>query len=244
MFDTHFAARKILIVDDEPAPRNLESFALEGTGRYYVLQASNATDALTMLSSEKFDCLVVDVDMPDMSGLELIHLVRSRMGHDRLPIVLVLPTDPNLAAEEMVINGATRAISKPFDPWDLARLLDGMVGPFDGSDHVLSVEAVLRGFPHPTMILDEQHRVLLANGAFYRATDTGIDECFVYCMEEMHSDDKVPTTCPLEECMRTGEPAERAIETTFGDMRVSVFPLAVSTTGGQQLYLHVTQPTD
>jgi CheY-like chemotaxis protein len=56
MFDTHVPTKRVLIVDDEYVPRSLESFALEGTGRYYTFEAANATDALTALSGEQFDC--------------------------------------------------------------------------------------------------------------------------------------------------------------------------------------------
>lgn len=242
MFDTHVPAHKVLIVDDESVPRSLESFALEGTGRYFTMQASNASDALAMLSADRYDAAIVDIDMPDMTGTELITRIRAKLGHDMLPIVLVLPEGSHYTAEDFEMTAATAAIAKPFDPWDLARLLDTLTPPLDGMEHVLTVEAVLHGFPFPTMILDSEHHVLIANASFYAETRTGVGRCYIYCAEEMHEDGAIPGECPLEECKRTGNPAEHEVDTVFGRLRTSVYPLAIKTAGGDPLFLHVTQP--
>lgn len=242
MFDTHVPVHRVLIVDDQSVPRSLESFALEGTGRYFTMQASNASDALTMLASEEYDAAIIDVDMPDMSGVELVTKIRERIGHSRLPIVLILPREQDSGVDDNYDCGATETIQKPFDPWELARVLDTLTGPIDGLDQVLSVEAVLQGFPYLTMILDGEHHVLLANGPFYEATGTGIGECYVHCMHEMHEGGEVPDVCPLEEAKLGGRAASREVETNFGRLRTSVYPLAIKTSEGNALYLHVTEP--
>ncbi len=241
MFDTHVPTHRVLIVDDEFVPRSIESFALEGTGRYYAVEAGNAADALALLEEDDYDCAVIDLSMPDMSGVELITLIRRQFAHRSLPIVLVLPEE---GAETTSFPGPTHVISKPFQPWDLARLLDDLTGDIEGSEHVLSVEAVLRGFPHPTMIVDAQHRVLIANGAFYDCTETGVCDRYIYCNEEMHADGAVPPGCPLDECVRTGQGHLETVDTIAGRMHVSVYPLSIRTGNGDQLYLHVTQPVE
>lgn len=241
MFDSHVPTHRVLIVDDEYVPRSTESFALEGTGRYYTLEAGNAADALTMLDQDDYDCAVIDLSMPDMSGIELITMIRNNGDKRNLPIVLVLPEDSH-DERPPTFAGPTHVISKPFQPWDLARLLDQITGDIENSEHVLSVESVLRGFPYPTMILDAHHHVLLANGAFYDSTGTGVGECYIYCMEHMHEDGAVPAQCPLDRCVTSGEAAENVVDTNFGRMRTSVYPLAIRTGGGERLYLHVTQP--
>jgi CheY-like chemotaxis protein len=244
MFDAHAPTHRVLIVDDEFVPRSIESFALEGTGRYYTIEAGNAADALTLLAEDHYDCAVIDLSMPDMSGIELITLIRRQLAHRSLPIVLVLPEEAEGATSTPSFPGPTHMITKPFQPWDLARLLDSLTGDIEDSQHVLSVEAVLRGFPYPTMILDAGHHVLLANAAFYDATHTGVGECYIACMNEMHEDNRVPSSCPLERCVANNETAEELIDTVFGRMRTSVYPLAIRTGAGEQLYLHVTQPVD
>lgn len=242
MFDNHAPTHTVLIVDDEYVPRNLESIALEGTGRYYTLEAGNALDALAALDTRHCDCLVVDYEMPDMSGPELVRMVRRKIEYRDLPVVLVLPDGAPDAALMQSYPGVDRVIAKPLDPWDLARQIDQLTGAGDNSDRVLSIESLLKGFPYPTMVLDADHRVVLANGVFYEATSTGIGRCFVHCMQEMHADRSIPADCPLEHCVQTGLPCERVVETTLGAMRVSVYLLATRAGGRDQLFLHVTQP--
>jgi len=242
MLMDRFHAHKVLIVDDEAVPRDLESIALEGTGRYLAIETGNASDALNQLADGGYDCAVIDLDMPDMSGLELITMIRRRQETAQLPIVLVLPDDSGFTSDSTETLGATRVITKPFNPWDLARLLDGMFGPIEESPHALSVEAVLRGFPYSTMILDAEHHVVLANEVFYEITSSGVGEHHIVCNEQLHADGVIPDVCPLDECVRTGQPATHDIDTVLGLMHVSVYPLAASTGADKPLYLHVTQP--
>lgn len=242
MLVDRYHAHRVLIVDDEAVPRDLESIALEGTGRYLAIETGNASDALNHLAGGEYDCAVIDLDMPDMSGLDLITLIRRNQATAQLPIVLVLPDDSGMTPDSTETLGATRVITKPFNPWDLARLLDGMFGPFEESPHMLTVEAVLCGFPYSTMILDAEHHVVLANEVFYELTSTGVGEQHVVCNEQMHTGGVIPDICPLDECARTGLAAVHDIDTVLGRMRVSVYPLAVRTGANKPLFLHVTQP--
>lgn len=237
-----YNAHRVLIVDDQAIPRDLESFALEGTGRYLAIETGNASDALTELTGGNYACAVIDLDMPDMSGLELITMIRRSPEFGSLPIVLVLPDDSGLQAGCREISGATRVITKPFNPWDLARLLDDLFGPLEQSPHFLSVEAVLQGFPYPTMILDAAHHVVLANGLFYQQTATGIGDEHVMCSDALHENGSAPGHCPLDECVRTGHAITREVESLLGRLKVSVSPLVARTGDDRPLYLHITQP--
>lgn len=242
MLSEVFRAHRVLIVDDQAIPRNLESFALEGTGRYLTIEAGNASDALTELIGGGYDCAVIDLDMPDMTGLELITMIRRTNGFGSLPIVLVMPDDPDRVSGDVQPNSASRVLTKPFNPWDLTRVLDDLLGPIEESPHSLSVEAVLRGFPYPTMILDAHHSVVLANDVFYEKSLTGVGEGHIVCNDALHEGGEISPSCPLDECVRTGAAATRDVDSLLGPLRVSVYPLAARTGDDKQLYLHVTQP--
>ena len=68
--------KKILVVDDEEAVRYLYDLALSDAG-YVVFYAEGAEEALEVLSDENIDVMFLDLNLPDMSGIELCRRIRS-----------------------------------------------------------------------------------------------------------------------------------------------------------------------
>lgn len=119
---------RVLVVDDSPPARLLIADALEASARRrgrkaIVTEASDAFEALRLLPRQPFDLILTDVNMPTLSGLELIRLIRARPEQKRLPIVAVSterqPEDARRAKEA----GADGYLGKPFEPDTLDRLL-------------------------------------------------------------------------------------------------------------------------
>ncbi len=79
---------RVLLVDDSPVTREMERRLLEDAGLFVEAVADGAM-ALARLASSEFDCLVTDIEMPRMDGLELTRAVRSSERYANLPIVLV-----------------------------------------------------------------------------------------------------------------------------------------------------------
>ncbi len=79
---------RILLVDDSPVTREMERRLLEDAG-LFVEAVSDASSALARLGQAKFDCLVTDIEMPGMDGLELTRTVRRSENLSSLPIVVV-----------------------------------------------------------------------------------------------------------------------------------------------------------
>ncbi|MBP3956725.1 response regulator [Gemmata sp. G18] len=79
---------RVLVVDDSEMVRNLHSFMLRGGG-FEVRQASNGSEALEVLLTERFDVIVSDVNMPKMDGLELTRRIRTTAGYQDTPVILV-----------------------------------------------------------------------------------------------------------------------------------------------------------
>ena len=69
------APLKVLVIDDEPPIRKLLRMGLETQG-YQIMDASNAKTALELMS-EKPDLVILDLGLPDMQGLELLHQIRA-----------------------------------------------------------------------------------------------------------------------------------------------------------------------
>src|SRR6266852_6918723 len=74
------AVTRVLVVDDEPAACKLLSIMLSPPD-YYCAMASNGEGALVTLQRERFDAVISDLQMPGMSGMELLAEVRRRYPH-------------------------------------------------------------------------------------------------------------------------------------------------------------------
>ncbi|MCL6431083.1 MAG: response regulator [Anaerolineae bacterium] len=110
--------RKILIVDDDPHALRLVSYAFEAEG-YQVAVASSGAEALARLASERPDLVVLDVMMPDMSGLEVCQRIRANPATARLPILML--SARGLVADRVsgLRSGADDYLAKPADTSEL-----------------------------------------------------------------------------------------------------------------------------
>lgn len=245
-----YSHTKVLLVDDSQALREIAAFTLVHMGEYEVDVAEDGHAALALLADQFYDVMLVDFSMPGMNGIEVARVARAMPIHAGMPIILMtFEEDPRLvrAAQEAGVAGL---ISKPLQPAAMEEAIgsalrsagspDAGVAPEDAAP--IGMQAVLDALPHPAMILDADHTVMLGNRAFYRATRAGIGDCGLSCADAMHKDG-MPAECPLVEAARTGSYVERAIlETVGGPMLVGVYPLALTDERGKRLYLHLTRP--
>ncbi|HUS29893.1 MAG TPA: EAL domain-containing protein [Kofleriaceae bacterium] len=110
---------RVLVVDDDDAIRRVCGRVLSAEG-WEVVSAQNGRAAIEMLEASKlpFDCVVSDVNMPEVDGYELVQAVRKR--DDDIP-VLLMTGDPSLDGAVRAIDyGAVSYISKPFSSEALA----------------------------------------------------------------------------------------------------------------------------
>ena len=107
---------KILVVDDDSNARILMSAVLRKAG-YDVSLAGGGEDAIRRFAEERFDMVMLDVDMPDMSGIQICAVLRQQFN-DQLPIVMVTGMDDVQSIEEAYESGATDFIMKPIN-WTL-----------------------------------------------------------------------------------------------------------------------------
>ena len=77
-----------LVVEDSPTMRQLIVFALSRIKNLKVTEADDGVDGLKKLSSQKFDILITDINMPIMDGLKLVSKVRNDETHKLIPIVI------------------------------------------------------------------------------------------------------------------------------------------------------------
>lgn len=119
---------KILIVDDSAAVRAAVAMMLRG-GLYECIEAADGLEALDVLATQRVHCVISDLHMPNMNGLEFLQRLRQTTAHRFLP-VLVLTTDrvdENRA--ELRRAGATGILSKPIDPAALNEAIQRAIAP-------------------------------------------------------------------------------------------------------------------
>ena len=113
------ATGKILVVDDSAAMRRLVCDALEMEG-FETVEAASGFAAIKELAAQAFDLVITDINMPDLTGLEVIRYCRSRSA---TPPVLVISTDSAVEDRRRALQlGAVDYVTKPFEPKDLVAL--------------------------------------------------------------------------------------------------------------------------
>jgi DNA-binding NtrC family response regulator len=110
-------SNRILIVDDEPF--NLDLLEQELTDRGYTIErASDGTEALGKVESFQPELILLDYQMPDMNGVEVLKEIRHRGGD--APVIMITAYGTIERAVEAMKEGAYDFIPKPFDPEHLA----------------------------------------------------------------------------------------------------------------------------
>jgi len=103
----------ILVADDDSALRRLLTLMLQGSG-YRVTTASNGTQALEQMESERPDLLCCDLMMPDLHGFEVLKIVKARPHLAHIPVVIITAAGQEAEVEKALELGAARCVLKPF----------------------------------------------------------------------------------------------------------------------------------
>jgi DNA-binding response OmpR family regulator len=103
-------ARTILVVDDEPTLRETLVDALEGEG-FRVVAAADGREALTTFRAERPDLVLLDLMLPELSGIEVCRIIRAESG---VPIVMLTAKDSELDKVVGLELGADDYVTKPF----------------------------------------------------------------------------------------------------------------------------------
>ena len=112
---------KILIVDDSRFSRKLIVGALQST-EYEIIQAEDGVQGLAMIEQHHPDCVVSDLLMPNMDGVDLLRKVRSD-GSD-IPIIIVSADIQQSSRQKCEELGVSGFLSKPFDRETLLACID------------------------------------------------------------------------------------------------------------------------
>lgn len=114
----------ILIADDEELLRTALASAFTRFG-HQVFQAEDGVAALTLLSGNPVDVVISDIQMPEMTGLELLAWIRER--DPREPITILITGHCEHTREEVIQRGGSDLFMKPFRFRDLSTRVQELV---------------------------------------------------------------------------------------------------------------------
>jgi chemosensory pili system protein ChpA (sensor histidine kinase/response regulator) len=123
--------RRVLLVDDSVSIRKFVGQMLERAG-FEVLTATDGAEALRRLAESSVDAVITDLEMPRVSGYELIEDMRSRAATRALPVV-VLTTRAGAKHVSLARRlGITHYVTKPVDEDAFVRLVDSLTARVSG----------------------------------------------------------------------------------------------------------------
>jgi CheY-like chemotaxis protein len=111
-------AQKVLVVDDDPIMHRVLKNYLERNG-YEMLNASNGRQAIDLATRELPQLIVLDVRMPEMSGLAALRELKETESTRSIPVIVVTVNADRMTAMESQFSGASAFLAKPFRPAEL-----------------------------------------------------------------------------------------------------------------------------
>lgn len=116
----------LLVVDDSADNRTLLSHYLVRLG-YQVMTASSGKEGLAIVAKGKVDVILLDLEMPEMSGLEVLHLIKENPSHRDIPVIMVSGVQDMHEVTQCIAAGAEDYLFKPFNSALLSARLNNCV---------------------------------------------------------------------------------------------------------------------
>src|SRR5690349_16429158 len=108
--------KRFLIVDDSKLMRDMVAACLRPMGAVSFEFAGTGLEAIERLALAEFDLIVLDLNMPDVGGVEVIEFVRSQDRLRALPILIVTTRGDDDSRNRVFEAGASGFLAKPFAP--------------------------------------------------------------------------------------------------------------------------------
>jgi two-component system chemotaxis response regulator CheY len=106
----------ILVVDDSKVMRDMVVACLRAIAGTQFVHASSGLEAIEQLSLSPFDLMVLDLNMPDITGIEVLEFLRGQDTLRSLPVLIVTTRGDDQSREQVLRAGASSFLAKPFTP--------------------------------------------------------------------------------------------------------------------------------
>jgi two-component system chemotaxis response regulator CheY len=112
-------AKPILVVDDSGAVRSFVQATLEANEDVEVHAAPNGFEALRLLPRTSYRLVIIDINMSEINGLELISMMRKNERYRATPLMVISSEPSGRGRERALALGASAYLEKPFSPEQL-----------------------------------------------------------------------------------------------------------------------------
>ena len=171
------AAARIAIVDDEPLNIQVVQKHLQAAGYRRFVTTSDAATALELLRRELPDVVLLDIVMPEVSGLQILRALKSDDATCRIPVLILTVVSDARIRYEAINLGAADFLNKPVDPHDvIPRVRNALVAKMYQDELARENQRLEREVEHRLAELARSRRQVvhcLARAAEYRDDDTG-----------------------------------------------------------------------
>ncbi|HXF40435.1 MAG TPA: response regulator [Blastocatellia bacterium] len=113
-------AKKILVVDDSPTMRRMVLASLGDLKGVEFDEASSGLEAIERLALSSVSLIILDLNMPDMHGMEVVEFVRKHQSYRSIPIIVLTTRGDETSRSAALAAGASLYLTKPFLPQVLA----------------------------------------------------------------------------------------------------------------------------
>jgi two-component system chemotaxis response regulator CheY len=110
------AVPEVLVVDDSKIMREMIVACLRAQDGLAFTHAASGLEAIEQLSLKPFDLVILDLNMPDIGGVEVVEFIRGQDTLRKLPILIVTTRGDDASRVRVLEAGASRFMTKPFAP--------------------------------------------------------------------------------------------------------------------------------
>jgi two-component system, chemotaxis family, chemotaxis protein CheY len=108
--------KKVLVVDDSPTMRRMIISSLREIAPVHFEEAESGLVAIEKLALFRFDLVILDLNMPDMHGLEVLQFVKNHSVYKSIPVVILTTKNDESTRTATIGTGAAMFLTKPFAP--------------------------------------------------------------------------------------------------------------------------------
>ncbi len=149
----------VMMVDDEPLVVELTQAFLEGAGYRHFVSTSDSSEALALLLRERPSVLLLDINMPRVSGFDVLAGMRADRALNRIPVIVLTSADDAETKLKALELGASDFLRKPVDPSELALRLRNTLAAKAHEEYVAHFDAVT-GLPNRQRFMEQLERAM------------------------------------------------------------------------------------